>query len=147
MWLTAFASKSGEGGAGGATAFGDDLGCVGTGRNLSAGVRAGYVVTPSLLVYAKGGYSNGRVEFSYDSDVDEADELDADVAERSRSTDGYHLGGGAELAFSRHFYGKLEYLYTDYGRVAFDGIAADGEPDARIATRRQQVMAGVGFRF
>lgn len=127
--------------------FGDDLGCVEAGRNLTLGVRAGVAVAPTFLLYAKGGYSNGRVQFSYDSDVDDEDELDADVAERSRGTDGFHVGGGAELAFSRNFYGKLEYVFTDYGSVRFTGVADDGEPNAIVSTRRHQVLAGIGFRF
>lgn len=129
-----------------AEAFGDDLGCVETGRTFTVGVRAGIPVAPNLLIYAKGGYSNGRVKFTYDSDVEEEDELDADVAERSRSVGGYHLGAGAEMAISRRLYGKLEYVFTDFGRARFTG-AEPGEPNATIDGRRHQVVAGVGLRF
>lgn len=127
-------------------AFGDDLGCVETGRTFTAGVRAGVPVGSSLLLYAKGGYSNGRVKFAYDSDVDEEDEQGADVAGRSRGVDGYHLGAGAELAFGRHLYGKLEYLFTDLGTARFPGTEA-GEPTAVIDSRRHQLVAGIGLRF
>ncbi|WP_129792868.1 outer membrane protein [Sphingosinicella sp. CPCC 101087] len=125
---------------------GDDLGCVGTGRNFTAGVRAGFAVSPTFLVYAKGGYSNGKVEFSYDSDVEEEDPLDADFAEASRTRDGYHLGGGVELAFTSALYGKVEYVYTDYGTARF--LSADEDlPGAAVGLSRHQVSAGIGLRF
>jgi outer membrane immunogenic protein len=125
---------------------GDDLGCVGAGRNFTAGVRAGFAVSPTFLVYAKGGYSNGRVEFSYDSDVDEDDPLDADFAEANEDRDGYHVGGGVELAFAANLFGKVEYVYTDYGAARF--LAADEDlPGAAVRLSRHQVTAGVGLRF
>ena len=127
--------------------FGDDLGCLGTGRNFTAGLRAGVAVTPAFLLYAKGGYSNGRLEFAYDSDVEDDDELDADVPEVSESQDGYHLGAGAEVAFGPNVYGKLEYVFTDYGNVRFLGVEADDEPTATIRARRHQLLAGIGLRF
>jgi outer membrane immunogenic protein len=113
---------------------GDDLGCVGTGRNFTAGVRAGFAVSPTFLVYAKGGYSNGKVEFSYD------------FAETSQTRDGYHLGGGVELAFTSALYGKVEYVYTDYGTARF--LSADEDlPGAAVGLSRHQVSAGIGLRF
>ena len=125
---------------------GDDLGCVGTGRNFTAGLRAGLAVSPVFLVYAKGGYSNGRVEFSYDSDVDDEGALDADFAEANENRDGYHLGGGGEVAFTSNLYGKVEYVYTDYGTARF--LAADADlPGAAVRLSRHQVTAGVGLRF
>jgi outer membrane immunogenic protein len=125
---------------------GDDLGCVATGRNFTAGVRAGLAVSPVFLVYAKGGYSNGRVEFSYDSDVDDDDALDADFAKANENRDGYHLGGGAELAFTSNLYGKVEYVYADYGTARF--LAADPDlPGASVRLSRHQVTAGIGLRF
>lgn len=125
---------------------GDDLGCVGAGRNFTAGVRAGLAVSPAFLVYAKGGYSNGRVEFSYDSDIDEEDPLDRDFAEVKRNRDGFHLGAGGEFAFTSNLYGKLEYVYTDYGTARF--LSADEDlPGAAVRLSRHQVTAGVGVRF
>ena len=127
--------------------FGDDLGCVGAGRTFTAGVRAGVPVSRTFLLYAKGGYSNGRIDFAYDSDVDDDDELDADVPEVSENQDGYHLGAGAEIAFGPSLYGKLEYVYTDYGNVRFLGVEADDEPSATVSASRHQVLAGIGLRF
>lgn len=70
---------------------------VSAGRDLYAGMRFGYVVTPTTLVYVKGGYSNARIS------------IDDDGA----NFDGYRFGAGVERNFGR-FYGKVEYRYSRY---------------------------------
>lgn len=67
------------------------------GRSLYAGLRAGVVVTPRLLVYAKGGYANGRFGSLY-------------------TGDGFRIGGGGEFALSSPVFARAEYRYSDYGR-------------------------------
>jgi len=114
--------------------FGDDEGCIGQGRNLYVGARAGISVAPRVLVYGKAGYSNGSIDFSYSGDViGEEFELDEEFG-------GYHLGIGAELAVTSSFYGRLEYVYTDYGELDFDGETAGD-------FTRGQVLVGAGIRF
>jgi outer membrane immunogenic protein len=117
--------------------FGNDEACFGTGRNITAGVRAGVQVAPRVLLYAKGGYSNGRMKLSYDG-VGTVNDF------RLRDNrDGYHIGAGAEFAVTEKAYAKLEYVYTDYdGRGYKNGTFGAG-----YDTSRHQVMAGFGFRF
>jgi outer membrane immunogenic protein len=88
------------------------------GRDLYAGVRAGYVVAPNTLLYAKGGYTNARV-IGETATVRAADNLD-----------GFRLGAGVERQFGR-FYGKVEYRYSNYSQDV----------------ERHQVLAGLGVRF
>ncbi|NIJ19427.1 outer membrane immunogenic protein [Sphingomonas naasensis] len=88
---------------------------VSAGRDLYAGVRAGFVVPGAILVYGKGGYTNARVSF----------------AGTGENFDGYRLGAGVERSFGK-FYGKVEYRYSRYD-------------DAEL--NRDQVVAGIGFRF
>lgn len=124
--------------------LGDDLGCADTGRNLTAGVRAGYVLGDSVLVYAKGGYSNGRLRFDYDGDVEDDDN---DPVAFSRNRGGYHFGGGFEVALNPNLYVKAEYVYTDYGRFDYAFGDEDDPLSARIGANRHQATAGIGFRF
>jgi outer membrane immunogenic protein len=121
----------------------DDLACVNSARNVTAGGRAGIVIGGNVLVYAKGGYSNGVVGFSYDPDVDNANSrLFAD----GRNRGGYHYGGGVEMAFTPNFYGRMEYVQTRYS--AFDWVdATDDDMVFRIGARRSQATAGLGIRF
>lgn len=97
-------------------------------RDLYAGARVGYAVTPLTLVYAKAGYTNARFETRYDN---------ATVATvNNRNQGGYRLGAGAEHSLSPNTYVKAEYRYSDYGSRNFG-----------IDPSRHQLMAGVGLRF
>jgi len=114
--------------------FGGDEGCIGQGRNLYVGARVGFSVAPRVMIYAKGGYSNGSVDIDYESGG-----LIGDF-EASESFDGHHLGVGAEVALVSGLYGRIEYVHTDYGEFRFD-------PDTFGDLTRGQVMVGAGFRF
>jgi outer membrane immunogenic protein len=113
--------------------FGDDEGCVGQGRNLYVGARAGFTPLPRVLVYGKAGYSNGSLDISYEGDGFGDFDLNDDFG-------GYHLGIGGELAIVGGFYGRIEYVHTDYGEFEFDS-------DSLGEFTRGQVMVGAGLRF
>jgi len=115
--------------------FGDDEGCIGQGRNLYVGARAGFAVAPRVLLYAKGGYSNGSVEVDYNDNGNGIGDFEA-----SDSFDGYHLGVGGEFAVVAGLYGRIEYVRTDYGDFRFD-------PETFGDFERGQVMVGLGLRF
>ena len=123
---------------------GDDRACAETDLAFHAGLRAGYVVSPALMVYAKGGYSRGDLDIRYDADVEDEDDV---ILDSSTNRNGFHLGGGFEIAFSRNFYGKLEYSYTDFGSAteAFDQPSI--LPGFSVGLDRHQAVAGLGFRF
>ena len=108
-----------------------------TGRDLYVGGRVGVPVTPSTLVYAKGGYTNTAIEAAYSDDVDSF-ELDTNV-------DGFRLGAGVEQKFGSNLYGKVEYRYSNYNNLEIgDGSEAFSTD---IDLDRHQVVAGVGMRF
>ena len=115
--------------------YGGDEGCLDAGRNITLGLRAGANLSPTILAYAKGGFSNGRVTASYDDGVDSYK-----VAE---NRDGFHLGVGLEANFKSNTYVKAEYVYTDYEDFGadFDGLSFGIEPS------RHQLLTGVGIRF
>ncbi|MDQ8758016.1 porin family protein [Sphingosinicella sp. LHD-64] len=105
---------------------GDQL-CAGAGRDLYVGGRAGAAVSRNLLLYAKAGYTNGRVRLDYD-DGTAATTSDFNIG---RNLDGVRLGAGAEYALSQNAFLKTEYRYSNYE----DGFS------------RHQVVGGFGFRF
>jgi len=115
--------------------FGNDEGCIGQGRNLYVGARVGVTVAPRVMLYAKGGYSNGSIDISYDGTGTGIGDF-----ETSESFDGYHLGVGGEVALVAGLYGRLEYVHTDYGEFRFD-------PQTFGELTRGQVMVGAGWRF
>ena len=89
------------------------------------------------LLYAKAGYSNGRVSARYDNFGDVFGEI-----ENSESRTGYHLGAGAELDLGR-LYAKAEYVHTRYSDFELGALGAT----ATGSVNRNQVLAGVGLRF
>ncbi len=118
--------------------FGTDEACVEQGRNLTLGVRAGVPFGTNALVYAKGGYSNGRINVSYDDVEDAIDDFDA-----GDEVDGFHLGAGVEFGLGRSLYLKGEYVYTNYNGGRYEDTDIEFSTDLT----RHQIMAGVGFRF
>lgn len=99
------------------------------GRDLYAGVRAGYVISPRAMIYAKGGYTNARVDVRYTDGTT--------TIEDGAELDGFRVGAGLEYAMGPRTYIKGEYRYSNYGSAEGFDIDAD----------RHQLMAGVGFRF
>lgn len=117
--------------------FGQDQACVGMGRNFTFGVRVGMPVGTWGMLYAKGGYSNGRVKASYE---DFENILPNENA--ANNLDGFHVGGGIEANLASRVYGKVEYVYTDYGSLSAGTPGSDSTD-----LSRHQVLAGAGLRF
>jgi outer membrane immunogenic protein len=112
--------------------------CLKPGRNLTVGLRGGYLLNPTTLVYIKGGYSNGQIRVGYNDP-----NFPEDNVRGSDNLSGFHVGAGVQAGFGRNFYGKLEYVYTDYNGYEI----ADGSDKASLDFSRHQVVAGLGVRF
>jgi outer membrane immunogenic protein len=81
--------------------------------------RAGYLVTPALLLYGTGG-----IAFA---EFDEIAVGDA-AGQSAKNQDfkvGWTLGAGAEWAFSHNLTAKVEYLHMDFGQ--YDGLSENRE--------------------
>jgi len=106
------------------------------GRTLGASARLGYLVTPTGLLYARGGYANTR--FTLDDGVDKA----------STNRDGYVAGVGYEQALTKTVSARVEYDYSNFGHQRLDQVADDADVDGASAKyKRNAVTAGVNFRF
>jgi outer membrane immunogenic protein len=88
-------------------------------RDLYAGGRVSFAVSPSANLYLKGGYTNAR--FKADDGIDSFAE----------NFDGYRVGAGGQLAISGKAYVGGEYRYSNYEH----GLS------------RNQVALTVGTRF
>lgn len=102
---------------------------VSLGRDLYIGGRVGFPISPAAQIYAKGGYTNARIETRYNAGVTSF-EQDIDAG-------GYRLGAGVEHRFGERAYVKGEYRYSNYREIE----------DFDIDSDRHQVVAGVGIRF
>ncbi len=101
-------------------------------RDLYVGARLGFAVSPTVLLFAKAGYTNARVTARYSDGSDSFKDSD--------TLDGYRLGAGAELVKGPTF-ARLEYRYSDYGDYKYDGV------NTGISVARHQVALTGGYRF
>jgi outer membrane immunogenic protein len=103
-------------------------------RTFGLAARAGVLASPNTLVYARGGWANGRFSLN-------------DGGERtSRNRDGWTIGGGVEQVVAPNVSLKGEYRYSQFGRFRAD--VSDFDVDALSARfTRHQLVAGVNFRF
>lgn len=108
---------------------------LGAGRDLYAGVRLGYAISPLAMIYAKGGYTNARINARYTSTTGTVTTTVRD----KEDAEGFRIGAGIEYKMGRNAYVKGEYRYSNYSNL--DGGDVDIDID------RHQVLAGVGFRF
>lgn len=105
-----------------------------TGRNLTAGGRAG-IVLGKALVYAKGGYSYSRIVTDFEPGANQAP-----FARLKRNRNGIHVGGGAEFAVTEATYLRADYAHTFYKRFAIG-------PNNDFRFSRNQFTAAFGLRF
>lgn len=93
--------------------------------------RLGYLINPSFLLYATGGFAYGDFDFS------------ANGATRTESFTGYQIGAGTELKFSDPWSLRLEYIYTDLDSETLNhnGLANTYDPDFHT------VRAGLSYKF
>ena len=101
-------------------------------RDLYVGARLGFKASDTILVYAKGGYTNAKFKLTATDGVD--------TLTASDELDGYRIGAGVEYTNGQAF-GRLEYRYSDYGRYKVDGV------DTGIDASRHQVAVVGGWRF
>lgn len=117
------------------------LGRVNTQRDFYVGARAGAKVSPNMVAYVKGGYTNARYNIRAidGSGATFNDKMDAD---------GWRMGAGVEYAMQRNTFAKLEYRYSNYSRaeISYPGDIPDSDR-FDIDTDRHQVVASVGLRF
>ena len=110
-----------------------------TDRDLYVGARFGFAVTPSTMIYVKGGYTNAKFESRFDNGA-------GTIYNNGVTADGYRLGAGIEQKFK--LFGpsgfiKAEYRYSNYQNLDI----GQNDFDRKIDVDRHQAVVGVGVRF
>ena len=95
-------------------------------RAIDLTARAGYRVTDNMLLYARAGYTNARVQTSLEDGTG--------IRSASDNRDGWLVGGGLERALNDNISARLEYRYADLSE-------GDGKFD------RHQALVGIAYRF
>ncbi|UAK23161.1 outer membrane protein [Sphingomonas nostoxanthinifaciens] len=105
-------------------------------EEFGGAIRAGYLITPKLLIFGKGGYVNSEQRKSFNPTTN-LFYVNGNIVGPERGyynhihTDGFQGGGGVEYSLTDMFYVNAQYVYSGY---------ADH-------TARQRIMAGAGVRF
>jgi outer membrane immunogenic protein len=118
-----------QGAAGGALA-----GDIKQTRAWAAGARAGWLVTPSVLTYVNGGYTNAR--FSEGTMLVAASGADTGFRTGAFSKGGWFIGGGAEAPITiipvPGLFWRNEYRYANYQSTTVSDCTAAGACNANI---------------
>ena len=93
--------------------------------------RAGYLITPTLLLYGTGGFAYG----------------DVTAFQRSNTRTGWTAGGGIEWLFAPHWSAKLEYLYVDLASSGIYGAYTGWELGNNHHPEINVVRLGVNYLF
>lgn len=96
-------------------------------QTFDIGARVGVRATDNTLIYARGGYSNVR--------VDRRDaQADGTTIRRGQTYQGFSLGGGVEHRISQNVSARVEYRFAN--------LDENGGK-----WRRHQVLAGISYNF
>jgi outer membrane immunogenic protein len=120
----------------------------------AAGARAGWLITPELLSYANGGYTNAHFSSASMIDTGGANLGPAFAATGfvtpSFSRGGWFIGGGAEAAIAPGWFWRNEYRYAYYGtQTLTDTNPATGGIQASITFKPtvQTVTSQIVYKF
>ena len=113
----------------------------------TATARLGYLLTPQVLGYAKGGAAWTRVDTQVFGTIPFF--FPSESAQTTRA--GWTVGGGVEWMFARNWSVFAEYNYIDFGRRSIAFVMAPGNIGAPslMETRltQQTALLGVNYRF
>jgi outer membrane immunogenic protein len=103
--------------------------------------RLGVLASPSLLIYATGGWAVGQVDYSLSASETGGFALLEAKLRSSGTESGYTVGGGIETALSRNLSLKIEYQYVNLGSVDASGpVTFIGDrPSGETATTSQTI--------
>ena len=85
------------------------------GRDIYVGARAGIFASDNGFLYVKGGYTNQKFDLDYTAP--------GVALSDSSNADGFRVGAGGEFRLADNLTARVEYRYSNYGELEFDGTA------------------------
>jgi len=101
-------------------------------------LRAGFAVDRALF-YATGGLAVGGAKLT------SKDELGDKFADENATKWGWTIGGGVEYAFTDDLSGRIEYRYTDLGKIDVQSEEENVDDEAELAFHA--IRAGLSWHF
>ena len=93
--------------------------------------RAGYLITPTLLLYGTAGFAYGGV----------------DAFQQASTFTGWTAGGGAEWLFAPHWSAKAEYLYVNLTSSGNNGGGSLWQVSNNVHPQLNVVRVGLNYHF
>ncbi|MBC9252641.1 hypothetical protein A9179_20440 [Pseudomonas alcaligenes] len=116
--------------------------------------RAGYLITPSLLVYGAAGIAATRLESSTTCPSDGyvcSPYSPARHESHDETVWGWTAGLGLEASLSEHLLARAEYQYSDYESTSFDTMSQEDYEafgvKSEVDSRSQTLTLGLGYKF
>lgn len=120
------------------------------GWDASLRARLGVLVSPAWLIYGTGGVAWQKISTTSDCGAPAGFcGPGGNVAGLSSTVKvGWTLGGGTELALSRHWLARAEYRYSDFGHVSNDLPPAPGVGlHSEIRVKTHTALVGIAYKF
>jgi outer membrane immunogenic protein len=123
-----------------------DAGTINENWAWTAGARIGWLLTPQILSYTDGGFTQAR--FGGAQMASAANGSPSGTSTPGFTTDGWFLGGGVEAMFAPGWFARVEYRYASYSAQAL----ADASPtvlddDIRFSPEVQTATLGLVYKF
>ncbi|GLS18736.1 membrane protein [Labrys miyagiensis] len=119
----------------------------------SVRARVGYLVTPSILLYATGGVAFQQIKNSTTCPADTFVCNPAVGTQSFHSSDtlvGYTIGAGAEAMIYDHWLVRAEYRFSDFGSNSFTAIPptiSTFGADAKTKVQTHNFGVGIAYKF
>ena len=118
--------------------------------DYSVRLRAGYLVTPDILVYGTGGIAFQHVEASMACNGNTSPACNFSASSTTSTTlPGYTVGGGLEWKLMQNWLIRGEYRYSDYGTWKPNFFQNSGiiEVYPSIHVKSQMATGGIAYMF
>jgi len=118
--------------------------------DYSLRLRAGYLVTPDILVYGTGGLAFQRVEATMTCNGNTSPAcLFSHSQTNSTTLPGYTVGGGLEWKLMQNWLIRGEYRYSDYGTYKPNFFVGSGDVEvfSHVKVTSQIATFGIAYMF
>lgn len=112
--------------------------------------RLGYLVTPTVLIYATGGWAFQNISSAASCSLNTGwcNGVNVQSTSFDDTLNGWTVGGGVEMLFARNWLVRAEYRYSDFGTQTNTYLTA--VPDqilADLKTKTNIARIGVAYKF
>lgn len=121
--------------------------------DASARARLGYLVSPSVLVYATGGIAIQQLDVTMTCPADTTvcnPGLGTQIVNQDFTQVGWTLGAGAEMLMGGHFLLRFDYRFADFGSEDVTFPPVNGQQfgiKAELESQSHTFAVGLGYKF